>query len=318
MKKTVIALFLAAAVAAPAAGGARAAALIAPPANQPALPARIDGVITSVTDGGIEVKDSNTGASVVLSVSRDTFILDAGTGAATAVKDRENDSVIAYYGPVATASEPPQSNCLALFLNSTEELDTPHYAVAEAVEQKDGQTSVLIYNGSQYVTLTDSTPIFPYLTRNIVTKDMIRTGTKLALWYGITTLSYPGLAQASKAVILRQPALTADGGGAEAAPDGSAGGSASADDKRAALSAEFGGAEYDKNGVTMIPLRQAAEARGYAVGWDGGARAVSLEKDGGTILLYIGKNDYSGTELEYPPEITGGRTFVPASFLEHL
>ena len=303
MKKTVFSLFMAVAMMIPAAAAVPAASLIAPLADQPPLPARIEGVIVRELDGAIEVKDSNTGETVILNISRDTFILDAGTGAATGVKDRENDVVIAYYGPAVTMSVPPQANALAVFMNSTEELVTPHYAVAEAVEQKDGGTYVLIHNGSQYVIVADSTPIFPYLTRNIVTREMIRPGTKLVLWYGIVTLSYPGIAHASRAVILQQPAAGPGQDGVEAAPD---------------VSGEFAGAEYDKNGVTMIPLRMAAEARGYEVGWDGDTRTVSLEKDGTVTVLVIGVNDYSGAKLEHPPEIRNDRTFVPISFLEYL
>jgi len=308
MKKKIFALFVSAVLILAPAAAAPAALSIAPPADRPQLPARIEGVITRELDGAIEVEDSNTGETIVLNITRETSVLDAETGAAMAVKDRENNVVIAYYGPAAAMSMPPQSSALAVFLNSAEELVTPHYAVAEAVEQEDGETRVLIYNGSQYVVLADNTPIFPYLTRNIVTREMIRPGTKLALWYGITTLSYPGIAHASRAVILQQPAagsedvVTPPGTSIPTAPEG------------------FGGMEYDKNGVTMIPLRIAAEARGYDVKWDGETRTVWLRTGGDVdvIRLVIGVNDYMGFELEYPPEITNDRTFVPETFLEYL
>jgi|GEM_PF-2930500 len=319
MKKMILAMALAVTMLFPAA--AQASNLTGAPDNQPLLPSRLEGVITQQNDGAITVRDNNTGDTLVLNYSRQTYILDAGTGAAASLADRQNDNIIAYYGAALASSMPPQGSALAIFVNATDELVTPHYAVAEAVDQSDSETDVTTGNGSQIVVVTDNTQMLPYLTRNMVYRDQIQAGTVLAMWYGITTLSYPGVAQASRAVVLAQPQVVDQGDEAAAEPSPAPSGDETAIDIVPApieQMDEFAGAEYDKDGVTMIPLRVAAENRGYEVGWDGDTRTVSLTKDGNTVELVIGVNDYSGDALEFAPEITNDRTFVPESYLAYM
>jgi len=78
-------------------------------------------------------------------------------------------------------------------------------------------------------------------------------------------------------------------------------------------------APYIKDGRTLVPLRFIAEGLGASVGWDGTEKKVTLDYEGKTIELWIGKKqaringiDYS---LDVAPEITKGRTFVPIRFI---
>lgn len=58
-----------------------------------------------------------------------------------------------------------------------------------------------------------------------------------------------------------------------------------------------------------VPLRTAAEAKGYTVSWDAAAKAVVLTKDGKTTTVSVdGENAF----------LIGGVTYVPYSFVEEL
>ncbi|MCL2337180.1 MAG: stalk domain-containing protein, partial [Firmicutes bacterium] len=63
-------------------------------------------------------------------------------------------------------------------------------------------------NGSTIVTINRDTPIYPYLTRNIVTIDQISVGSQLLMWYPAVALSYPAQATATQTVILGQAGLS--------------------------------------------------------------------------------------------------------------
>lgn len=79
---------------------------------------------------------------------------------------------------------------------------------------------------------------------------------------------------------------------------------------------------YDKDGVTMIPLRQISEALGYEVTWNNETRTAELTKGAQWTAVTIGEDNYNFAKmlvkLGSAPEINGGSTFVPFSFLEEV
>ena len=68
-------------------------------------------------------------------------------------------------------------------------------------------------------------------------------------------------------------------------------------------------------GRTMVPFRKIGEELGAKVDWDDSTKTVSLELNGQTVKLTIGKSmitvDGTDKELDVPAMIIDGRTLVP-------
>jgi len=78
-------------------------------------------------------------------------------------------------------------------------------------------------------------------------------------------------------------------------------------------------APYIKNSRTMVPVRFITEGLGANVGWEGTEKKVTINYEGKTIELWIGKTnakvDGSKYTLDATPEIKNSRTFVPIRFI---
>lgn len=73
------------------------------------------------------------------------------------------------------------------------------------------------------------------------------------------------------------------------------------------------------DGVTLVPLRDIAEALGAAVSWDEGAQSVKLQKGASEIRLAIGSTEAvkngQPIHLEAAPRLMGNVTMVPLRFI---
>ncbi|MDF2716338.1 MAG: hypothetical protein K0R28_3263, partial [Paenibacillus sp.] len=73
------------------------------------------------------------------------------------------------------------------------------------------------------------------------------------------------------------------------------------------------------DGVTLVPLRDIAEALGAAVSWDNGAQSVKLHKSASEIRLAIGSTEAvkngQPIRLEAAPRLMGNVTMVPLRFI---
>lgn len=78
----------------------------------------------------------------------------------------------------------------------------------------------------------------------------------------------------------------------------------------------------NKNGVTMIPLRQISEALGYKVTWNNELRAAELTKGAQWSSVKVGEDNYNFAKmivkLGVAPEVRDSVTFVPLTFLEEV
>jgi len=76
---------------------------------------------------------------------------------------------------------------------------------------------------------------------------------------------------------------------------------------------------FIQNDRTLVPLRDIAEELGFIVAWDEKERRITCEKDGETLILQIGNGTASvngrETPLDAPPQIVGGKTFIPLRFI---
>lgn len=72
---------------------------------------------------------------------------------------------------------------------------------------------------------------------------------------------------------------------------------------------------YIKDERTLVPVRFIAEGFGAKVNWDEKTSTVNISVNGRNIKMVIGKTamtvDGKSVSLDVPPEITGGRTYIP-------
>ncbi|MCX7922253.1 MAG: stalk domain-containing protein [Clostridia bacterium] len=82
---------------------------------------------------------------------------------------------------------------------------------------------------------------------------------------------------------------------------------------------DFDVAPYIKNGRTLVPFTKILQAFGTKVGWDSSQQVVSATKPANEVYLKIGINyafvNGYRVNLDVPPEVKGGRTFVPLGFI---
>ena len=81
-------------------------------------------------------------------------------------------------------------------------------------------------------------------------------------------------------------------------------------------------ASYIKNSRTYVPVRYLAYSLGITdsgIGWDSEAQTVTLTKGGTTVILVIGskirKINGTSSTMDVPPEISNGRTMLPARWV---
>ncbi|KNY28056.1 copper amine oxidase N-terminal domain-containing protein [Pseudobacteroides cellulosolvens] len=81
----------------------------------------------------------------------------------------------------------------------------------------------------------------------------------------------------------------------------------------------FDAKPYAKDGRTLVPFRKILEEFGTKVSWDSERQVVIATKNATKVSLKIGTNyayvNGSKVNLDVPPEISGGRTFVPLRFI---
>lgn len=279
---------------------------------------RIYGTATIIEDGRIFLENNNADAAfnqVVLNVSENTMILDAVSGLPKSIKDiRENEMLYAYISPVMTMSLPPITNPELILTSIPADFAVPSYEEIDRVEQGEEGSVVVHTNNDKTYTVTDDTVLFPYLTRNIVTKHSLNPGTKLLVW--------------------QQPAI--DTGDQEAAPTStkmmvfpysySAYAEASLHNvviNGEALELVEGEQPYVENGRLMIPFRKFVEALGFQIEWDpasSGIRVVNGDVElysftaGGTEVV---QGEFTHT-LREAATVLNGVSFMAIEDLIHL
>lgn len=240
--------------------------------------------------------------SVALHITDDTFVIQNGTGYYLNGFDiREGGQVKAWYGPVLTRSLPPQGKADAVIAGEQNDRPTfTYFSIGKVEPQEDGSVRVLNVNESQYVT------IFPQVYPDVAE---LKAGDKMLLWYEFTTMSMPGQATATKAVLLNQ-------GPADINISTTAG--VIAMDGKELADVKL----VEKNNTLYVPLRQVAEALGYTVTWNGDAQTAVVYDGPRSAVCTIGSYDYGQqrmrVQLQYTPELIDGVTMVPVEMLEHV
>ena len=234
--------------------------------------------------------DNKKTDSVALHITDDTFVIQNGTGYYLNGFDiREGEQVKAWYGSVLTRSLPPQGKADTVIAGKQNDRPTfTYFNIGKVEPQEDGSVRVLNVNESQYVT------IFPQVYPDV---DELKSGDKMLLWYEFTTMSMPGQATATKAVLLKQ-------GPADINISTTAG--VIAMDGKELADVKL----VEKNNTLYVPLRQVAEALGYTVTWNGDAQTAVVYDGPRSAVCTIGSYDYGQqrmrVQLQYTPELIDG------------
>ena len=158
---------------------------------------QMTGTVTESTGSMVTIKNDNKPFdSVALHITDDTFVIQNGTGYYLDGFDvKKDDKAKAWYGPMLTRSLPPQGKADAIIAGEAADKPTfTYFNIGKVEPQDDGSVRVLNVNETQYVTI--SPQVYPDAAE-------LKAGDKMLLWYEFTTMSLPGQATATKAVLLK-------------------------------------------------------------------------------------------------------------------
>lgn len=261
------------------------------------------GNVVENTGSTITVQNANKPFDkVALHITEDTFLIDNSTGYYIGANDIALDEhVKAYYGPALTRSLPPQGKADAIVAGA--ETSRPvftYFNIGKVEPQDDGSVRVLNVNETQYVTI--SPVVYPDVTE-------LKAGDKMLLWYDFSTLSLPGQATATKAVLLQK-------GLADVNINTVAGVIAMEGKELADVKM------LNRFGTLYVPLRPVAEALGYTVNWNNDAQTAVIYKGAQSAVCTVGSDDYGKqrmrVKLQYKPLLIDNTLMVPVEMLDHV
>ncbi len=150
-------------------------------------PVHVQGEIVRVEGDSLTVNrapdSADFGELIIHAASEQTVVVDAVTGLPAELSDlKEGESFEAYLGPAMTMSLPPQTTAYAVIVNIPEDFKAPVFVIAaDAILDTDNGKLLDAYGEQDYL-LADDVEVQPYLTRNIVTLDDIREGSRCLAW----------------------------------------------------------------------------------------------------------------------------------------
>ncbi|GMK38518.1 hypothetical protein PCCS19_15720 [Paenibacillus sp. CCS19] len=259
-------------------------------------------------------KENGDIPKIIVNISEDTRILNAVTGMPMKLEDiRENEILYAYVGPAMTMSLPPMSHAELILAGIPADFAVPTFAEIERVTKGEDGTVVVETNRDEEFTVTADTTLTPYLTKNIITADMLIPGQKVLVWETAAIDGEKASNAASKVMVFPYGYK----GYVSANLDG-----ISVNGEKVELSA--GEAPFVKDGQLMLPLRKLAESLGYEIKWNGETR--NIEVVNGEDVLYslklrgteVTTADGETRELRAAAALEGGNTFLAADDLIEL
>lgn len=124
----------------------------------------------------------------VMILSDETVWIDSGAKTASNKSDLTvGESVYVFHSAISTLSMPPQSGAFAVVRNVPQDAGSAFYMRVDSIEEKDGTVSITANNGTMSFAVDDKTSYSPYLTRNIVTLADIKAGSRIMVWYSLST-----------------------------------------------------------------------------------------------------------------------------------
>ena len=262
---------------------------------------------TATTGTISEISESQDGNQVI-TIENETGGLRFVVAAGTVIADRES-------GSIATADTLTDGMSVTVIygINSPMGMSMPPYlgSVTAVIANADqGAVSVGYFNDELLnqadllqLNISEETNILTTLgTRSILSADDIK-GKNAAVFYDVTTRSIP--AQTTPSLVLLLEERT------ETVPEET--------DTPDAVSREVTTQQAD----SMVALRDAVEAKGYTVTWQGKTAPVLLEKDNLVSEITLGSTTYvvegdMAMIASAAPVLTDGILYVSADVLEHL
>ncbi len=142
--------------------------------------------------------DGDEANQILLHISEETALIKAD-GTPITLSDVAADSkIVAYHSIMVTRSLPAQSTAFVLVLLENEDDFYPIYMVATDKTEE----GIASEDGNYIAAPAEECEVVPYKTRNIVTLDDVKAGSKILVWSRIMTMSIPALLNAEKIMIL--------------------------------------------------------------------------------------------------------------------
>lgn len=150
------------------------------------FPVRVEGTVSELGKDSLtlESRTDDGTRKLVVNVTSDTRILDAGTGEARSFSDMgEGEDLCAWVGPAMTKSLPPVTTAAVLLDGLTEQATTPVYAEVRSVVWTDEGVDLSV-TGDVTLHLQTDTPVLtaPGSGEAAALSD-IRPGSRLLSWY---------------------------------------------------------------------------------------------------------------------------------------
>lgn len=224
-------------------------------------------MLVSVQNPGEEAWD------LALNLSDETVFLDNAAGTPVSLQDlKEGQAVYVYYSQAMTRSLPPQSAAYAVLTNVGEGTPAKLHVAEQILTGPEGQVTVATDHGGMLVSAVEETKISSLKDKSVVTAQDLKLGTRFFAWYDVVALSYPGQAAAERIVLLPRQ-------------------------EQEELEISVNGKILDvkaqnRDGVVMVPVRQAADALGFSVSWDQQKREALLTNGQGKVALTVGQDSY--------------------------
>lgn len=267
-----------------------------------------DGETVSIWAEGVD------GQTTIYTLSEETAFLDSGNGVKMDVSAfREGDGVYFYHKPIMTMSIPPQTPAEAVIGNVPMDAGCARMHTAEQVEISEDGARIVTEDGGLILSVAKDASVENYADGKEMELTQLDAGERFFTWYEAVAESYPAQAAVNHVVIL--------------------------DDMETEEEAQETGAEVvfqeeivTKNGVSYIPLRQAADGLGLSLTWNREERAAVLCSDMRTVKLTEGVDLYvsaaaqegmigmtSPMELGAAPFVDdNGKMYVPAEAFQAL
>lgn len=254
------------------------------------------GKITEVADtedGNKVFTMDNENGGLRFVVAPTTTIVDRETGSViTADKLTEGMEVAVIYGanaPMGMSMPPYMGQVTAVVANADKGSISVGHFNDDLLNEKD----LLQLNISEKTTILTTLG-----TKSILSADDVK-GKDAVVFYDITTRSIPAQTTPSLVLLLEEREAVTEGT-EEAAVD-----------------------TKSVEAPEMVALRDAAEAKGYSVKWQGKTAPVVLEKDGMTAQITLGSTTYvvegdMAMTSSAAAELTDGVLYVSADVVENL
>jgi len=260
-----------------------------------------------IEEGWLYISTEN--GDVMLNTDANTLFVD-GNGYKTSIEAIENGTSLKVIASQAmTMSLPPQSYAHVI-MTADDNGGYPIYAEVDRITTDDNGNIVFSSKDGIYDIVYGEgiTSVESFATRNIVTAQDIKEGSRILVFADIMTMSIPALVPANRIVLLPEVTEIVENSKPEAVTVNGE-----------AVDATI----LEKDGMILLPVRAIAEKMGLDVAWDDGLKAVTVGTVPMGATFNIGLNSYTKARmmpqtLSAAPIAEEGRTYVPVDFFTEI